>query len=145
MKEPLSLAVIQMVSQAEVSANLVVARRLLEQAAERGARLAVLPENFACMGHPDLASLARAEHAGHGPILPWLRQTARDLGLWVVAGTLPLPPDDRPGDKPRLVHCWSMTAANGWPVTTNCTCSMSMWSIIVDAIVSRMTMPPVIR
>jgi predicted amidohydrolase len=101
MKEPLNLAVIQMVSQAEVSANLVVARRLLEQAAERGARLAVLPENFACMGHPDLAALGRAEHAGNGPILPWLRHVARDLGLWVVAGTLPLPPDDRPGDKPR--------------------------------------------
>lgn len=101
MNKPLGLAVIQMVSQAEVTANLAIARRLLEQAAERGARLAVLPENFACMGHSDLAALGRAEHAGNGPILPWLRQVAHDLGLWVVAGTLPLPPDGRPADTPR--------------------------------------------
>ncbi len=101
MKEPFNLAVIQMVSQAEVPANLLVARRLLEQAAERGARLVVLPENFAAIGHRDLAALARAEHEGSGPILPWLRQSARELGVWIVAGTLPLPPDDRPEDKPR--------------------------------------------
>lgn len=45
----MSIAVIQMVSQDDVTANLAAARRLLEQAAEGGARLAVLPENFAAM------------------------------------------------------------------------------------------------
>lgn len=93
---PMSLAVIQMVSQDDVLANLGQARRLLEQAAQQGARLAVLPENFAAMGRRDLAALGRAEAAGHGPILPWLRQVARDLRLWLVAGTLPLPPDGHP-------------------------------------------------
>ena len=92
----MSLAVIQMVSQNDVLANLATARRLLEQAAEGGARLAVLPENFAAMGHRDLAGIGRAEAEGRGPILPWLKQVARDLKLWIVAGTLPLPPDDRP-------------------------------------------------
>lgn len=51
----MSIAVIQMVSQDDVTANLAAARRLLEQAAEGGARLAVLPENFAAMGRRDLA------------------------------------------------------------------------------------------
>jgi predicted amidohydrolase len=95
----MSLAVIQMVSQDDVLANLAAARRLLEQAAESGARLAVLPENFAAMGRRDQADLGRAEAAGSGPILPWLRQATRDLGLWVVAGTIPLPPDARPEAK----------------------------------------------
>ncbi|WP_137821109.1 carbon-nitrogen hydrolase family protein [Pseudomonas sp. D(2018)] len=95
----MSLAVIQMVSQDNVLANLASARRLLEQAAEGGARLAVLPENFAAIGRRDLAELGRAEAEGRGPILPWLRQAARDLKLWIVAGTLPLPPDGRPADK----------------------------------------------
>ena len=95
----MSLAVIQMVSQDDVLANLGAARRLLQQAAERGARLAVLPENFAAMGRRDLAALGRAEALGEGPILPWLRQTARDLGLWLVAGTIPLPPDGQPQAK----------------------------------------------
>jgi predicted amidohydrolase len=95
----MSLAVIQMVSQDDVLANLDAARRLLQQAAEAGARLAVLPENFAAMGRRDLAALSRAEAEGQGPILPWLQQTARDLGLWIVAGTIPLPPDGQPSAK----------------------------------------------
>jgi len=96
----MSLAVIQLVSQDAVPANLIQARRLLEQAAAAGARLAVLPENFALMGRHDYAALGRAEAEGEGPILPWLKQTARDLGLWIVAGTLPLPPDGQPRAKP---------------------------------------------
>lgn len=95
------LSVIQMASQADVPTNLETARQLLEQAAERGARLAVLPENFAAMGHTDPLALGRAEARGTGPILPWLKQAATDLGLWIVAGTLPLPPDGEPEEKPR--------------------------------------------
>ena len=73
----MSFAVIQMVSQSDVLANLAQARRLLEQAAGRGARLAVLPENFAAMGRRDIADIGRAEAMGQGPILPWLKQAAR--------------------------------------------------------------------
>ncbi|BBP74894.1 MULTISPECIES: carbon-nitrogen hydrolase family protein [Pseudomonas] len=95
----MTFSVIQMVSQSDVLANLSQARRLLEQAAEGGARLAVLPENFAAMGRRDVAAIGRAEALGEGPILPWLKQTARDLRLWIVAGTLPLPPVDQPQAK----------------------------------------------
>lgn len=97
----MSVAVIQLASQADIAANLACARGLLEQAAEAGAQLAVLPENFAAMGRVDLPAVGRAEAEGNGLILPWLRQTARDLGLWIVAGTLPLPPDGQPEAKPR--------------------------------------------
>ena len=92
-------AVIQMVSQDDILANLQRARVLLEQAAAGGARLAVLPENFAAMGRRDAAAIGRAEALGEGPILPWLKQAARDLRLWIVAGTLPLPPVGRPEHK----------------------------------------------
>jgi len=105
----MSLAVIQMVSQDDVLANLAAARRLLQQAAESGARLAVLPENFAAMGRRDLAALGRAEAEGSGPILPWLKCTARDLSLWIVAGTIPLPPDGRPDARP---HACSLLIDN---------------------------------
>ncbi|MEX5556622.1 carbon-nitrogen hydrolase family protein [Pseudomonas rhodesiae] len=96
----MSFAVIQMVSQSDVPANLAQARRLLERAAAGGAKLAVLPENFAAMGRRDVADIGRAEAQGEGPILPWLKQTARDLTLWIVAGTLPLPPEGQPYAKP---------------------------------------------
>lgn len=92
----MTLAVIQMASQADIQTNLAHARRLLEGAAGAGAQLVVLPENFAAMGRTDLAAVGYAEAEGRGPILPWLRRTARDLQLWIVAGTLPLPPDDQP-------------------------------------------------
>ena len=92
----MSFAVIQMVSQSDVLANLAQARRLLEQAAAGGAKLAVLPENFAAMGRRDVADIGRTEALGEGPILPWLKLTARDLTFWNVAGTLPLPPRDQP-------------------------------------------------
>lgn len=92
-------AVIQMVSQDDVLANLQRAGALLEQAAQGGARLAVLPENFAAMGRKDAAAIGRAEASGNGPILPWLKRTARDLRLWIVAGTLPLPPVGQPDAK----------------------------------------------
>lgn len=95
----MSLAVIQMVSQSDVPANLAQARRLLEQAAAGGAKLAVLPENFAAMGRRDVADIGRAEALGEGPILPWLKRTARALKLWIVAGTLPLPPLGQPDAK----------------------------------------------
>ncbi|WP_276488485.1 carbon-nitrogen hydrolase family protein [Ectopseudomonas mendocina] len=96
----MNLAVIQMVSQDDVQTNLRLARRMLERAAQGGARLAVLPENFAAMGRRDLAAIGRAEALGEGPILPWLKRVARDLSLWIVAGTLPLPPDDDAEGKP---------------------------------------------
>jgi len=97
----MSLAVIQMESGADVGENLKTARRLLEQATLQGAKLALLPENFAAMGRRNLAELAREEAAGSGSILPWLKQTCRDLKLWLVAGSIPLPPDDAPKAKPR--------------------------------------------
>lgn len=60
-------AVIQMVSQDDVQTNLQRAGALLEQAALAGARLAVLPENFAAMGRKDAAAIGRAEALGKGP------------------------------------------------------------------------------
>ena len=97
----MSFAVIQMVSQQDIAGNLLQATALLRQAAELGARLAVLPENFAALGRADAAVLGRQEARGEGPILPWLQRTARELGLWIVAGTLPLPADGQPEAKPR--------------------------------------------
>ena len=97
----MTLAVIQMASQADIQANLANARRLLESSAEAGAQLAVLPENFAAMGRADLPAVGRAEAEGAGPILPWLKQAAIDLRLWIVAGTLPLPADGQPRSKIR--------------------------------------------
>jgi nitrilase len=91
------VAAIQMVSGVERDANLVRAGALLAQAAQQGAELAVLPEHFALLGRQDTDKLAIREAPGGGPIQDFLARAARDLGLWIVGGTLPLdalPHDD---------------------------------------------------
>lgn len=84
------VAVIQMVSGTDVAANLAEADRLLAQAAARGVRLAVLPENIACMTPYMDALQAIAEAPEGGPIQQALTGMARRHGLWLVAGTIPL-------------------------------------------------------
>lgn len=90
----LHAATIQMVSSASVQDNLQAAGRLLQQAADAGAQLAVLPEYFCFMGHRDVDKLAHREAFGRGPIQDFLAERASRLGLWVVGGTLPLRADD---------------------------------------------------
>jgi deaminated glutathione amidase len=89
-------AVIQMTSATSVEKNLVRARQLLEQAVERGAKLAVLPENVAIMGAREGDKLAVAEDFGAGPIQTFIAHVARELGIWIVAGTLPIKSDREP-------------------------------------------------
>lgn len=79
-----------MTSGPEVAANLGQASLLLEQAAREGASVAALPENFAFMGLSDHDKLAIAEPEGEGPIQAFLARRARELGMWIVGGTLPL-------------------------------------------------------
>jgi len=84
------VAAIQMTSGPDVSANLEQARPLLEEAARRGAQLAVLPENFAFMGLHDIDKRAVGEVDGSGPIQDFLASTAAALRIWIVGGTIPL-------------------------------------------------------
>jgi deaminated glutathione amidase len=83
-------AALQMTSGPDVQANLAEARLLLEQARAADARLAVLPENFAFMGIHDADKLAVGESLESGPIQDFLAATAQRLGLWVIAGTVPI-------------------------------------------------------
>lgn len=89
-----SIAAIQMTSGADVAANLEQVRPLLEDAAGRGAQVAVVPENFAFMGLRDADKRAIAEPEGSGPIQEFLAATASRLRIWIIAGTIPLQAGD---------------------------------------------------
>lgn len=85
-------ACVQLTSRADVAANLSTCSRAIAEAAHRGARLVVLPENFAFMGLSETDKLAIAETldpARPGPILGALVAAARAHGAWVIGGGMP--------------------------------------------------------
>ena len=102
------VAAIQMISSADVGANLDDASRLLGQAKAQGAQVVALPENFAFMGATEADKFAIAEDDGDGPIQSRLASLASELGLWIVAGTIPL---RAPGETRLAAACLVYDAA----------------------------------
>lgn len=88
------VAAIQMASGPNLSANLLEAGRLIAQAASQGAKLLVLPEDFAIMGLNDQDKIKSREMDGKGPIQDFLAQQSGRYGVWIVGGTLPLAAQD---------------------------------------------------
>lgn len=81
------LAAIQMCSGPDLAVNWAEAERQLRAAAEAGAVLAVLPENFAVFDAAQYRTVAQQLPV----LLQKLAGLARELDLWIVAGTLPAP------------------------------------------------------
>jgi len=88
------VAAVQMVSTPDVAQNLATARRLVGEAAAGGATLVTLPEYWPIMGMVDADKVAHAEKAGAGPIQECMAELAREHGIWLIGGTLPLVSDD---------------------------------------------------
>jgi predicted amidohydrolase len=88
------VATIQMVSTPDVDENIATARRLVAQAAATGAQLVLLPEYWPIMGMSDSDKVGKAEPLGRGPIQDFMAQAAREHGIWLLGGTLPLASDD---------------------------------------------------
>ncbi|MBN7771193.1 carbon-nitrogen hydrolase family protein [Marinobacter daepoensis] len=84
------VAAIQMVSTHDIEANLDEARKQLSDVAAKGAKVAVLPENFAVLATGQMLACGRQE-AGDSPVIRhFLSEQARGLGLWIVGGSMPL-------------------------------------------------------
>ena len=101
----MKIAALQMVSTPSVERNLDAAARLIAEAAAAGAELVALPEYFCLMGARDSDKLGIAEPPSDAapsppvglrspgedaPIQRFLAGKAREFGLWVHGGTLPL-------------------------------------------------------
>jgi deaminated glutathione amidase len=81
------IAVLQVNSKNDKEANVREALRLLELAAERGADVAVLPENVNYLGPKE--GLLRAAEEIPGPTSERFAAKARELGVWILAGSIP--------------------------------------------------------
>lgn len=84
------IAAIQMASGTNVSANLIEAGKQIANAAKAGAKLIVLPENFAIMAFENADLVKIAEEDGSGPMQDFLSEQAMKNNVWLVSGTIPL-------------------------------------------------------
>src|SRR5438067_3927838 len=94
----LRVGAVQMRSTGDVAENLRICRELTVKAIGEGARLVVLPENFALLGRGEGEKLKIAESVeGSGPVIGMLRELASRHGAWLVGGGLPevVPGDDK--------------------------------------------------
>jgi nitrilase len=89
-QELIKIAAIQMASGPSVAANLSEAERLIEVAANQGSKLVVLPEYFAIMGMKETDKVAVREQEGKGPIQDFLSKMAKEYGIWLIGGSVPL-------------------------------------------------------
>lgn len=86
------VAAVQMCSDANRDGNLEKAEKLVRLAAKRGAELIVLPEHFSYRGKED--GLKEYAEEIPGPVSNWAQNLAHNLGIWLLAGSIP----ERSGD-----------------------------------------------
>ncbi|MGS2721179.1 carbon-nitrogen hydrolase family protein [Paraglaciecola aestuariivivens] len=79
-----------MTSSPEVEDNLKFVEQQLQQLPPMRPCLVVLPECFACFGGSDKQILAIAETLDQGPIQQRLKHLAKQYGVWIVAGSMPI-------------------------------------------------------
>ncbi len=89
-KRKIQVAAAQMVSTPNPADNCETAARLVREAATGGAQLVLLPEYWAVLGGNEQDKVEIAESAGDGPLQNFLANLARECGIWLLGGTLPL-------------------------------------------------------
>jgi predicted amidohydrolase len=80
-------AVVQLNSTNDTDRNLRTADELVRAAAADGAQLVVLPEKWSAIGAAE--DLRANAQTLDGPAIGWARRTARELGVDLVAGSIP--------------------------------------------------------
>ena len=90
----MKIAALQMVSAPDLVTNLATAERLIDQAVSDGAQLVSLPEYFVQMGLHETDKFQIAEEFGQGPMQEMLASKARQHGIWVAGGSMPIKTQD---------------------------------------------------
>src|SRR5690606_32915344 len=83
------VACVQLCSGQSVADNLRTCEKLIQQASEQGAKLVVLPENFAFFGEEERRAAVAESLTDAGPIVGSLKNWASRYGVALVAGGMP--------------------------------------------------------
>src|ERR1700743_1340415 len=81
-------ACVQLRSGDDVGANIRDTEILVRQAAGAGAQFIATPENTTLMAPDGGAKLAHSYDETHDPALPVFGDLAKELGVWLLAGSL---------------------------------------------------------
>lgn len=95
MSSTFKVACIQNCATNDLAANLITVERLLRMAHAQGAELACLPEFFCNLEPSDGSYYDKGFDADNHPALAALRALARELGLWLLLGSIPIKAADR--------------------------------------------------
>ncbi len=90
----MKVAALQMASTNDVHKNVEMACNMIKEASQKGALLAVLPEEFATLGYSAPQRKKLSEIFGEGPIQSKLQEAAKTNNIWVVVGSLVLKSKD---------------------------------------------------
>ena len=91
----LTIAAVQMVSTADFETNLDTAEKLIREAGSGGANMVVLPEYFSLMAHKEKDKFDYVEEHLSGEMQSRISQLAKELRVWIVAGTHPIASDEK--------------------------------------------------
>lgn len=86
----LRIACVQMRSGLDVAENIATASDLIRQAAAQGAELVATPEMTSLMDQSPGGTYARSSCESWNPALQAFRDLARELGVWLLIGSLPI-------------------------------------------------------
>ncbi|HWC63208.1 MAG TPA: carbon-nitrogen hydrolase family protein [Rhizomicrobium sp.] len=81
-------ACVQLRASEDMAENIAAASRLIRDAAKAGAQFIATPENTSLMAADAGAKLAQSHDEAHDPALPVLTELAKELGIWLLIGSL---------------------------------------------------------
>src|SRR5689334_6334205 len=87
-------ACVQLRSGEDIAANIEAASRLIREAAKGGAEFIATPENTGLMAADGGAKLAKSFDESHDPALPAFMALAKELGVWLLVGSLAIKVSD---------------------------------------------------
>lgn len=88
--EVFTVACVQMNSGRDLAPNIAAAGDLIRAAHAKGAKLVVTPENTTIIEPDRIAALAKAPYEAEHPGLATFGNLAKELGLWLVIGSMPV-------------------------------------------------------
>ena len=113
MTEPFRVALLQMQTGNDLAANLDSVKSMTRAAAEQGAQFVMMPEYALMMDGSGRVMRERALDAAGNPALPELQSLARELGVWLLAGSLTLKTaGDRIANRSYLISAEGGTVAS---------------------------------